>query len=67
MHLTFLTFTVTCLYKEIESVLDAKVAEDDPLDGVHAEVGAGVVVGVIEVRLDGEVLSQTVLNCLISS
>ena len=58
MHLTFLTFTVTCLYKEIESVLDAEVPKDDPLDGIHAEVRARVVVGVIEVRLDGKVLSQ---------
>ena len=56
MHLTF---TVTCLYKEIESVLDAEVPKDDPLDGIHAEVRARVVVGVIEVRLDGKVLSQT--------
>ena len=49
MHLTF---TVTCLYKEIESVLDAEVPKDDPLDGIHAEVRARVVVGVIEVRLE---------------
>ena len=32
--------------------------EDDPLDGVHAQVGAGVVVGVVEVRLGGKVLSE---------
>ena len=48
----YLTLTVTCLNKEIESVLDAEVPEDDPLDGIHAEVRSWVVVGVIEVRLE---------------
>ena len=48
----YLTLTVTCLNKEIESVLDAEVPEDDSFDGTHAEIRAGIVVGVIEVRLE---------------
>ena len=38
--------------------------EDDPLDGVHAQVGPGVVIGVVEVGLGGRVLSQTTLHNL---
>ena len=50
---------ILCLNKEIKSVFDAEVPEDDPLDGLYAQVRGGIVVGVIEVRLDGDVVSHT--------
>ena len=42
-----------CLDEEVEPVVDAEVAEDGALDGGHAQVAARVVVGVVQVGLDG--------------